>query len=250
MRPEAELPLYNPVLERLVGEGTLSYETAIRTPQLLALQDHEVATVSHDGTTFVITHQSQELKLKLVAHELSGVTDHLEAFDAPAAIAGLARTAVILGCLGAELAILETLSPASYQVVRGTLGTGSGQESPGYNQVLAVARPLLAAAARVLDRAGVGLGEVYREPAEHPELYALCEGLTSVDAGWQKWLYAHFMLVRRVIGVSTDVESLAANPTSMLAVSMLAPLFPPLWDVRRDMTTDWMEERAVRRCRP
>jgi len=142
VRPELALPLFNLVLERLVGEGDLGYEQAIRTRELLSLQDHRSAVVNHDGATFVLTHQCQELKLKLAAHELSAAVDFLEAENLTAATMTLDRVRIVFQCLVAELEILETLSPVSYQRARETLGTGSGQESPEYNQVINAA-PLL-----------------------------------------------------------------------------------------------------------
>ena len=71
MHPKMQLPLYNKVLDDQVGLGKLDYERTIRTAELLGLHDHETATISHDGTVFVIAHQCQELKIKLAVHELA-----------------------------------------------------------------------------------------------------------------------------------------------------------------------------------
>jgi len=239
MRPELALPLYNKMLGRETGKGELDYERAIRTNELLSLQDGPAAKVSHDGTTFVLTHQCQELKLKLVAHELSRTLDLLDQRLLAPALASLDRVRIVFQCLSAEIEILETLSPRSYQTVRQTLGRGSGQESPGYNQIVAAAQPLWQRLEEILAERKTTLEQVYDFPERNAELFVLCESYTTLDSGFQKWLYHHFMLVKRIIGVSRDVVSIAANATTQLAGSMLKPLFDPLWKLRCAMTREW-----------
>lgn len=239
MRPELSLPIHNQVLDALVGEGRLDYERTIRTEELLALQDHETAAINHEGTTFVITHQCQELKLKLLAHELSAAIDALEARDAIMADRFLNRTRVILETLSQELAILETLSPRAYQEIRATLGKGSGQESPGYNQLMAAMPLLWRGLTGCLDEAGVTLDGIYEHPERHEALFLLCESMATLDAKVQTWLHHHYLLVKRIIGVGRDVKSLAANATTALGASMLRNSFEPLWQVRSEMTREW-----------
>ena len=244
MRPELALPIHNRILNDLVGTGKLDYERTIRTQELLSLQDHETATISHDGTVFVISHQCQELKLKLAAHELSHAMNLLELDEVANVIASIDRVRIVFKVLTDELEILETLTPRNYQVVRATLGKGSGQESPGYNQIMTAAPLLWKRLKDLLGRRGVALAEVYREPDAHPELLGLCEAFTTLDASWQKWLHHHFILVKRIIGVSAETASLAQNKTTMLAASMLRPLFEPLWVVRNEMTHEWVDARG------
>jgi len=245
MRPELALPLFNHVLKDFVGNGTLDYERTIRTGELLSLQDHETALVNHDGTTFVISHQCQELKLKLIAHELSHTIDLLDRRELAATITTLDRVRIVFQCLTAELEILETLSPRSYQTIRETLGHGSGQESPGFNQLLNAGPLLWSRLEAILQAAGATLEGVYDHPEQHPDLFALCESFTTLDANYQKWLYHHFMLVKRIIGVARDVPSLAQNATTQLAASMMRPMFDPLWRMRCAMTREWVETRPA-----
>jgi tryptophan 2,3-dioxygenase len=244
MRPEMKLPMHNKVLNDMVGLGKLDYERTIRTGELLDLHDHETATISHDGTVFVIAHQCQELKLKLATHELSYTADLVEGGQVGQAIASLDRVRVVLECLTKELEILETLSPRNYQVVRTTLGKGSGQESPGYNQIMAAGPVLWNALSKLLADRNTSLSALYHDPDADSHLYLLCEAFTTVDGLWQKWLFHHFMLVKRIIGVSHDVNSLAQNKTTMLASSMMRPLFPELWSIRVSMTHEWVEARG------
>lgn len=244
MRPELALPIHNRVLDDLVGTGKLDYERTIRTQELLSLQDHETATVSHDGTVFVLTHQCQELKLKLATHELGHAMTLLEQDEVAKVIASIERVRIVFKVLTDELEILETLTPRNYQVVRATLGKGSGQESPGYNQIMTAAPLLWKRLKALLDRRGTTLAAIYHDPDAHPELMGLCEAFTTLDASWQKWLHHHFILVKRIIGVSADTTSLAKNKTTMLASSMLRPMFEPLWVIRNEMTTEWTDGRG------
>lgn len=244
MHPDLQLPIHNRVLDDKVGLGKLDYERTIRTGELLNLHDHETATISHDGTVFVIAHQCQELKLKLVAHELSHTIELVADGQVGQAIASLDRVRVVFQCLISELEILETLSPRNYQLVRTTLGKGSGQESPGYNQVITAGPLLWTALEGLLARRGTTLDALYHDPDADSHLYLLCEAYTTVDGLWQKWLFHHFMLVKRIIGISADTQSLAQNKTTMLAASMLRPLFEKLWTMRCAMTHEWVEARG------
>jgi tryptophan 2,3-dioxygenase len=244
MRKELALPIHNRVLDDLVGTGKLDYERTIRTGELLGLQDHETATISHDGTVFVLTHQCQELKLKLAAHELSHTMTLLEQDEVAQTIASIERVRIVFKVLTDELEILETLTPRNYQVVRATLGKGSGQESPGYNQIMTAAPMLWERLEALLGRHDTSVAAIYHEPDKTPHLMLLCEAFTTLDASWQKWLHHHFILVKRIIGVSAETESLANNKTTMLAASMLRPLFNPLWTIRNEMTHEWVDARG------
>jgi tryptophan 2,3-dioxygenase len=244
MHPAMTLPIHNRVLDDQVGLGKLDYERTIRTAELLQLQDHETATVSHDGTIFVIAHQCQELKLKMVAHELSLTIDLVAAGQVGQAIASLDRVRVVFQCLIAELEILETLSPLNYQVVRKTLGKGSGQESPGYNQMIQAGPLMWASLSALIAQRDTTLAALYHDPDADSHLYLLCEAYSTMDGLWQKWLFHHFMLVKRIIGVSHDTNSLAQNKTTMLASSMMRPLFEQLWSIRVSMTHEWVEAQG------
>jgi len=233
-------PLFNPVLKVWVGEGKLDYEVYLRTPELLRLQTPRTQLVAPDELMFQIVHQAQEIWLKLLAHELAETVGELDAGALWEASARLERSARITHCLTLELRVLESLTPDTYQTIRRNLGNGSGQESPGFNSVRVAARYVSEALDRILARHDVTPAEVYG--GEQPALKRICELLVDVDEGYQTWLFTHYMLVRRTIGVGRGVEALDGVPTQILTGRMTQPLFRSLWAVRNDLTAGWQRE--------
>jgi tryptophan 2,3-dioxygenase len=241
LRLELAEPLFNPLLKKWVGRGELDYEVYLKTPALLSLQVEEGQRVAHDELMFQVVHQAQELWLKLASREAVEVVAELDGDALWAASARLERLARVLRLLGAELAVLETMTPDTYQVIRRHLGNGSGQESPGYNMLRHAAAGLEAALERLLARRGQTLKSVYTAGGPD-DLKRLCEQLVDADEAFQGWLYAHFQLVRRTIGVDRTVKALDGLPTQVLAGRMTLPLFRQLWDVRVELTSAWRRE--------
>lgn len=244
LRRQLEQPLYNPLLRQWVGRGELDYERYLRTPELLALQRSAAERCTGDELLFQVVHQVQELWLKQLAHEGVELVAELDGDRLWEASARLERMVRVARQLGAELRVLETLPPATFQVIRLELGTGSGQQSPGYNAVHLVGRGLEAALERLLRRHGQELERVYthRQP---PELHRLCEQLMDVDEAWQGWLYGHYQLVRRTLGVAREVKALDGLPTQVLVGRMSQPLLPALWAVRVELSLRWQRERQA-----
>ncbi|WP_344968852.1 tryptophan 2,3-dioxygenase family protein [Streptosporangium fragile] len=233
-------PVWNSILKTSVGEGKLDYELYLRTQELLSLQSAVDDLISPDELMFQIVHQAQELWLKLATHELAEVVGDLEREMFWEASARLDRVARIFGSLRQELGVLETLTPDSYQVIRRHLGNGSGQESPGYSRVRLAAEHVSGALDLVVERRMVSVRGVYESSdAGHPDLKRIFELLVDVDEAYQMWLVAHFMLVRRTIGVSRRTSALDGVSTQVLTGRMTQPLFRRLWKVREEMTTTW-----------
>lgn len=241
LRRQLQGPWLNPLLDKWVGRGELDYEKYVRTPELLALQTPPEVRVAPDELLFQVTHQAQELWLKLLAHESVEAVEELDKDALWEASARLERMLRVARCMTAEMSVLETLTPETYQVIRRSLGNGSGQESPGYNATRMAAEGLEAALERLLQRRGVAPAAVYQGPGA-ADLKRLCEQLLDYDEAFQGWLYAHFQLVRRTIGVDATVKALDGLPTRVLSGRMTKPLFPSLWQVRVEMTAGWRRE--------
>jgi tryptophan 2,3-dioxygenase len=241
LKRQLQGPWHNPLLKKWVGRGELDYEKYVRTRELLSLQTPPAQRVTPDELLFQGVHQSQELWLKMLAHDTVEAVGELDAdalWEASARVERLCRMARVLS---AELRVLETLTPDTYQVIRRHLGNGSGQESPGYNAVLLSARGLEESLERLLSRRDTPLTEVYTNP-RLADLKRLGEQLLDYDEAWQHWLYTHFQLVRRTIGVDATVKALDGLPTKVLPGRMTLPLFPALWRVRVQMTATWHRE--------
>lgn len=236
-------PIYNRTLKKDVGRGQLDYEVYLRTGELLALQTAPDQLVVGDELLFQIVHQTQELWLKLLAFEAAYVVDALEYDEPVVASATLSRMVAITHSLRRDIEVLFTLSPDSFQVIRRSLGNGSGLESPGYNAVLLSGEAIAEAFTRWCRRRGsTDLCNVYARRDEHPDLHRIAEQMCDLDGAFQGWLMSHFLLVRRTIGIDRSVRALDGFPTQALPARMTKPLFPELWDVRVEMTQQWVRD--------
>ena len=242
LREALDAPVFNRIIKKWVGKGELDYEVYLKTQDLYALQAPRHAQVNTEELMFQIVHQTQELWLKLVASECADLVDDLDVDAFWEAAQRLERIVRVQRGMAEEIRVLMTLTPDVYQVIRRHLGNGSGQESPGYNQVQLAAQALTLGLERLLARRGLTLVDVYREGATALDVRRLCEQLADFDEAFQTWLTQHFMLVRRTIGIDREVRALDGVPTTALPARMLHPLFAALWDVRVQLTRSWKRE--------
>lgn len=236
---EAPIPVRE--LDSCAGEGKLDYEVYLRTSELLSLQHPSDERVHPDELVFQIVHQAQELWLKLLAHECVVLVDAMDAGDWGAAERTLERCRRILRSLHEAMEVLSTLTPKAFQVIRRSLGEGSGLQSPGFAGIRAAVAVVDDARRAALERSSTTLESVYRH-GRPSHLLSLCESLADLDVAFQQWLTSHFHLVRRTIGVHREVPALDGYPTKALEVRMKRPLFPELWEVRIALTKTWNRE--------
>lgn len=243
LRRQLESPMFNPLLKKWVGKGELDYEVYLKTGTLLSLQTASEELVHHDELLFQVTHQAQELWLKLISQEAVEVVAEMDGDLLWPATGRLERMLRAMRCLVAEMHILETMTPDTYQIIRRSLGNGSGQESPGYNAMRLSADALEAALERTLRRRNLRLMDVYKVGAYGAEdVKRICEQFVDLDEQFQTWLYTHYQMVRRIIGVDRSIKALDGLPTQVLAGRMTLPLFRKLWEVRAEMTSAWKRD--------
>ena len=113
----------------------LSYGRYLHLDEILAAQHPVSRPEHHDELLFILQHQTSELWLKLVLHELRTVADLLAADDLRPALKGLARVKHIQRCLTEQWSVLATLTPSEYAEFRSFLGTSSGFQSYQYRAV-------------------------------------------------------------------------------------------------------------------
>jgi tryptophan 2,3-dioxygenase len=113
----------------------LSYGSYLHLDELLAAQHPVSRPVHHDELLFITAHQTAELWLKLVLHELRWVQQQLAADRLRPALKGLARVKHIQRTLTDQWAVLATLTPSEYSEFRSSLGTSSGFQSDQYRAV-------------------------------------------------------------------------------------------------------------------
>src|SRR5262245_15853667 len=124
------------------GEGKLDYELYLNTKQLLDCQKPFAELANHDEMMFLIVHQSEELWMKLINWTLLEIGDYMTARNTNRIITLFQRVQIIQRLMIDHFAVLETMSPKEYQEIRLQLGNGSGQESPGFNAMIQMWRPL------------------------------------------------------------------------------------------------------------
>ncbi|HSC48480.1 MAG TPA: tryptophan 2,3-dioxygenase family protein [Gammaproteobacteria bacterium] len=113
-------------------KGRETYSGYLDLGRLLAAQ-HPVSTpVHHDEMLFIIQHQTTELWIKLLLHELEAATRSVRADELPPCFKILARVKQIQMQIFNQWAVLETLTPTEYAEFRSVLGTASGFQSPQY----------------------------------------------------------------------------------------------------------------------
>jgi tryptophan 2,3-dioxygenase len=114
---------------------SFSYGDYLALDVLLDAQHPVSRPVHHDELLFVVQHQTTELWLKLVLHELRAVRDAFAADDRRPALKGLARVKQVLHTLTEQWSVLGTLTPSEYVEFRAALGSSSGFQSWQYRAV-------------------------------------------------------------------------------------------------------------------
>ncbi|GAB3256408.1 tryptophan 2,3-dioxygenase [Arthrobacter pigmenti] len=113
----------------------MSYGSYLRLDQLLSAQQPVSTPAHHDEMLFIIQHQTSELWLKLVLHELQVVRLRLRDDDLRMAMKGIARIKHIQRTLTEQWSVLATLTPSEYAEFRSELGSSSGFQSYQYRAV-------------------------------------------------------------------------------------------------------------------
>ena len=113
----------------------LSYGKYLHLDEILHAQHPVSVPAHHDELLFILQHQTSELWLKLVLHELRAVRHQLAADELRPALKGLARVKHIQRTLTEQWSVLATLTPSEYAEFRSFLGTSSGFQSYQYRAV-------------------------------------------------------------------------------------------------------------------
>ena len=113
----------------------MSYGDYLRLDLLLAAQQPRSNPPQHDELLFIVQHQTSELWLKLLVHELRSARDLLRSDDLAPALKRLARIKHVQHTLTDQWSVLATLTPSEYAEIRPFLATSSGFQSAQYREV-------------------------------------------------------------------------------------------------------------------
>jgi len=128
-RRELEAGIHTDLKNRLTYDGYLDLERLTSAQHPLSDPPH------HDEMLFIIQHQTSELWMKLIIHELGAAIRHLAGDDLGPCLKILARVKQIQRQLFEQWAVLETLTPSEYMQFRHVLGPASGFQSLQYRTV-------------------------------------------------------------------------------------------------------------------
>jgi tryptophan 2,3-dioxygenase len=112
---------------------SMSYGDYLGLNQILNAQ-HPLSP-NHNEMLFIVQHQTSELWMKLMLHELHAVCEHLRKDDLPPAFKMLARVARIMDQLVHAWDVLATMTPPEYTAIRPYLGASSGFQSHQYREI-------------------------------------------------------------------------------------------------------------------
>lgn len=148
----------------------LRYDDYLGLEQLLTAQNVLSNPPHHDELLFIIQHQTSELWLKLIIHELQAAIRHIRDDDVGPVTKILARVKQVQRQLFEQWSVLETLTPSEYAQFRGVLGASSGFQSHQYRMVEFLLGNKNAAMVKVFGHDEAAQDEL-REALESPSIY-------------------------------------------------------------------------------
>ena len=108
----------------------MSYGDYLHLDEVLGAQ-HPLSP-GHDEMLFIVQHQTSELWMKLMLHELRGAISNLATDDLAPAFKMLSRVSRIMEQLVHAWDVLATMTPPEYSAIRPYLGRSSGFQSWQY----------------------------------------------------------------------------------------------------------------------
>jgi len=261
--------------------GEMSYCDYLHLDEVLGAQHPR--SPDHNEMLFIVQHQTTELWMKLMRHELAAATQAVAGDRLGSAFKMMARVSRIMEQLVHAWDVLATMTPSEYSAIRPHLGRSSGFQSWQYrciefmlgNKNAAMLQPhahrpdLLAQvdaawrapslydeSLRLLARRGFAIPAahlerdwrephlasdaveqawlaVYRDPAQHWDLYQLGEELTDLEDAFRLWRFRHVTTVERIIGFKRGTGG--TSGVGYLRKMLDVVLFPEIWKLRTDL---------------
>src|SRR3954454_13184668 len=129
-----------PTMNRREFENTIhteleaggSYGEYLRLDKILSSQEPRSKPAHHDEMLFIIQHQTSELWMKLMLHELDAALLCVKRDQLKPSFKIFSRVGHIQRMLFEAWSVLETMTPSEYLEFRGALGRASGFQSYQY----------------------------------------------------------------------------------------------------------------------
>ena len=130
--PAAALPesIVHEERAQLDFSQSMSYGDYLQLDAVLTAQ--KPLSPAHDEMLFIVQHQTSELWMKLMLHELRAAIGHIARDELQPAFKMLARVSKIMEQLVHAWDVLATMTPPEYSAMRPYLGSSSGFQSYQY----------------------------------------------------------------------------------------------------------------------
>ncbi|MEE8464655.1 MAG: tryptophan 2,3-dioxygenase family protein [Gammaproteobacteria bacterium] len=115
--------------------GEMSYGDYLRLDKILDAQDLVSKPPHHDEMLFIIQHQTAELWMKLMLHELEAAIGFMQRDRLDRCSKILSRVKHVQAQMFNQWAVLETLTPSEYLQFRDALGHASGFQSHQFRKL-------------------------------------------------------------------------------------------------------------------
>ncbi|MBV7431590.1 MULTISPECIES: tryptophan 2,3-dioxygenase [unclassified Acidovorax] len=112
---------------------SMSYGDYLQLDAILTAQ--KPLSPAHDEMLFIVQHQTSELWMKLMLHELRAAITHIANDELQMAFKMLARVSKIMEQLVHAWDVLATMTPPEYTAMRPYLGQSSGFQSYQYRSI-------------------------------------------------------------------------------------------------------------------
>jgi len=211
-------PGARPLEEGIVRDFSrnLSYGEYLDLGRVLGAQHPRAVPARHDELLFIIQHQTSELWLKLMMHELRSARDLIRADQPQPALKRFARVKAIQVTLTEQWSVLATLTPSEYAEFRSFLATGSGFQSWQYRTVEFLLGNKNPDMLRVFEHDAevhAGLAAALHEPSVYDEVLAwLARGghpvpLEVLERDWSQPYTSHEGVVEVLAAIYSDPAS-------------------------------------------
>ena len=248
--------------------GGMTYADYLSLDTLLSAQ--QPRSDLHDELLFIVIHQTKELWLKQMLHEVALAISLVRSDGFGEAYKALSRVSRIQSVMTLSWDVLATLTPVDYSAFRHVLGTSSGFQSAQFRELefrlglkdpkyldlheggsagrvrleQALAEPSLwEEAVAALGRNGLDVSSeeavaaswltVYKDAETHFELYQLAEKLVDIDDALAGWRHKHMLTVERIIGMKRGTGG--SDGAAYLAATLAKRAFPVLWSLRTEL---------------
>nr|WP_295080699.1 tryptophan 2,3-dioxygenase [uncultured Roseateles sp.] len=176
----------------------MSYGDYLHLDQILGAQ--KPLSPEHNEMLFIVQHQTSELWMKLMLHEMEAAVAKLAADQLPESFKMLARVSRIMEQLVHAWDVLATMTPPEYSAIRPYLSNSSGFQSAQYR--------------RIEFMLGNKNAAMLKPHAHRPDL------LAGVEAAWRApSLYDETLRLMARRGIQVPAEALNRDWTQPYAAS-------------------------------